>query len=178
MFGGSISLFAGWMLTHCSHATNGACYEEIAMASFGKRAQGFTSVCMILCNGGFVISYIVLVSLLLMLTFLKFKSFMPFSLQTATGQHLPKWCDDSRGGQAFWAVLFSVSLLNFKTSDLLCVPSFHSTRSIHAKIYFRILCYDEFLHRPRHSFRMSAKPWNIAINQRRVLGSSSRKTTF
>lgn len=85
------------MLTHCSHATNGACYEEIAMASFGKRAQGFTSVCMILCNGGFVISYIVL-----------FKSFMPFSLQTATGQHLPKWCDDSRGGQAFWAVLFSI----------------------------------------------------------------------
>ena len=62
LFGGSISLFAGWMLTHCSHATNGACYEEIAMASFGKKAQGFTSLCMILCNGGFVISYIVLVS--------------------------------------------------------------------------------------------------------------------
>lgn len=114
LFGGSISLFAGWMLTHCSHATNGACYEEIAMASFGKKAQGFTSLCMILCNGGFVISYIVLVSPQFMLTFLKFKSFMPFSLQTATGQHLPKWCDDSRGGQAFWAVLFSVSLLNFK----------------------------------------------------------------
>jgi amino acid permease len=38
IFGGSISLFAGWMLTHCSEATNGACYEEIAMASFGKRA--------------------------------------------------------------------------------------------------------------------------------------------
>ena len=32
------------------------------MVSFGKKAQGFTSVCMILCNGGFVISYIVLVS--------------------------------------------------------------------------------------------------------------------
>jgi len=51
------------MLTHCSEKTNGACFEEIAMVSFGKKAQGFTSVCMILCNGGFVISYIVLVSL-------------------------------------------------------------------------------------------------------------------
>lgn len=36
-FGGIISLFSGWMLSHCSELTNGACYEEIAMASFGKK---------------------------------------------------------------------------------------------------------------------------------------------
>lgn len=62
LFGGAISLFAGWLLAYCSHQTNASCFEEIAMVSFGKRAQGFTSVCMILCNGGFVLSYMVLVS--------------------------------------------------------------------------------------------------------------------
>ena len=70
VFGGGISLFAGQMLTHCSEKTNAACYEEIAMVSFGKKAQSFTSVCMILCNGGFVISYIVLVSIILRLEYL------------------------------------------------------------------------------------------------------------
>lgn len=61
-FGGCISVFAGWMLTHACEKTNAACYEEVAMVSFGKKAQVATSICMILCNAGFLISYQVLVS--------------------------------------------------------------------------------------------------------------------
>jgi hypothetical protein len=61
-FGGVISVFAGWMLAHACAKTNATCFEEIAMVSFGKRAQIMTSVCMILCNAGFLISYQVLVS--------------------------------------------------------------------------------------------------------------------
>lgn len=74
-FGGSISVFAGWMLTYACEKTNASCFEEVAMVSFGKRAQVATSVCMILCNAGFLISYQVL-----------FKSFAPYSIQTATGK--------------------------------------------------------------------------------------------
>ena len=61
-FGGVISVFAGWMLAHACEKTNATCYEEVAMVSFGKKAQVATSVCMILCNAGFLISYQVLVS--------------------------------------------------------------------------------------------------------------------
>lgn len=103
---------------------------------------------------------------------------MPFALQTATGNHLPKWCDDSRAGQAFWAVLFSVSFVRYLHLDLLCIPSFNSSRFIHSKIYFSVLCDDEFLHSSGNSFRMFIKPWNISVNKRRILSSSSLKKTF
>jgi hypothetical protein len=62
-------MFAGWMLSHAASKTNASCFEEIAMVSFGKNAQYFTSVCMILCNAGFLVSYMTL-----------FKSFMPYSI--------------------------------------------------------------------------------------------------
>jgi len=52
---------------------------------------------MIPTNMGFVVSYVVL-----------FKSFAPFSLELA-GADLPSWCDSSRTGQIFWAVIFTVS---------------------------------------------------------------------
>lgn len=61
IFGGAISLFSGWMIAYSAHMTNGACFEEVAKVSFGIGAQRFTSFCMILCNGGFLISYMVLV---------------------------------------------------------------------------------------------------------------------
>lgn len=38
VFGGIISAFAGWLLAYAASKTNGGCYEEIAMVSFGKRA--------------------------------------------------------------------------------------------------------------------------------------------
>ena len=62
IFGGVISVFAGWLLAHACMKTNGTCYEEVAMVSFGKWAQVATSICMIACNGGFILSYIVSVS--------------------------------------------------------------------------------------------------------------------
>lgn len=56
-FGGIISCFAGWMLAVACSKTNATCFEEIAMVSFGKNAQIMTSVCMICCNAGFLVSY-------------------------------------------------------------------------------------------------------------------------
>jgi amino acid permease len=38
IFGGLISVFAGWMLAHACSKTKAACYEECAMVSFGKSA--------------------------------------------------------------------------------------------------------------------------------------------
>jgi len=68
-FGGLISVFAGWMLAHSCEKTNASCFEEVAKVSFGKKAQIMTSICMISCNAGFLISYQVLVSVLYFLTF-------------------------------------------------------------------------------------------------------------
>lgn len=62
IFGGLISVFAGWMLAYACSKTNASCYEECAMVCFGKKAQIATSISMIACNGGFCLSYIVLVS--------------------------------------------------------------------------------------------------------------------
>ena len=62
LFGGAICMFTSWMITYCSQQLNVSSYEEIAMASFGKQMQRITSLCMICCNGGFVVSYIVMVS--------------------------------------------------------------------------------------------------------------------
>jgi amino acid permease len=61
IFGGAMSLFSGWLIAYGAHMTKGTCYEEIAMMSFGPKAQKFTCLCMICCNIGFTVSYIVLV---------------------------------------------------------------------------------------------------------------------
>ena len=95
--GGSLSCFTGYLMAYCSEKTNGACYEEIALATFGEKYKKFTSIMMIPTNMGFVVSYIVL-----------FKSFAPFTF-TLAGLNLPSWCDSSFTGQIFWAVLFTVS---------------------------------------------------------------------
>jgi len=69
IFGGLISSYTGYLIAYCCHMTKASCYEEVAMACYGIKAQRFTSVCMILCNLGFTISYMVL-----------FKSFTPYTL--------------------------------------------------------------------------------------------------
>eukprot|EP00354_Favella_ehrenbergii_P011630 CAMPEP_0170467086 /NCGR_PEP_ID=MMETSP0123-20130129/10797_1 /TAXON_ID=182087 /ORGANISM="Favella ehrenbergii, Strain Fehren 1" /LENGTH=217 /DNA_ID=CAMNT_0010733365 /DNA_START=29 /DNA_END=682 /DNA_ORIENTATION=- len=84
--GAILSSFTGYLMAYCAEKTNGSCYEEIALATYGPGWQKFTSICMIPTNLGFVITYVVL-----------FKSFAPHSLITA-GIHLPSWCDESRTG--------------------------------------------------------------------------------
>ena len=36
---------------------------------------------------------------------------MPYAIETSTGRLLPEWCNGSYGGQAFWAVLFSLLIV-------------------------------------------------------------------
>lgn len=102
--GGFLSAFTGYLVAYTSHKTGGSCFEEIALATYGAGAQKFTSVCMIPCNMGFVISYIVL-----------FKSFAPFVFMKL-GIDLPGWCDASRTGQIFWAILFTIII------TFVCIP--------------------------------------------------------
>ena len=95
-FGALLSIFTGYLVVYASDKTNGACYEEIALAVFGPGWQKFTSICMIPTNAGFVLTYFVL-----------FKSFAPHTLMMLN-LDLPHWCDDSKEGQIFWAVIFTV----------------------------------------------------------------------
>lgn len=57
-----LSMYSGYLLTLCAAETRGTCYEDIALKLFGYKGMIITSFCNILCNIGFVINYIVLVS--------------------------------------------------------------------------------------------------------------------
>ena len=104
IFGAAMSAFTGYLIAYCCHKTNATCFEEVAMATYGKKMQLITIGCMICCNIGFNVSYIVL-----------FKSLLPFTIQKAMGSDLPSWCDDSQTGQIFWGVLFTVRITSLLT---------------------------------------------------------------
>ena len=98
-----LSSFTGYLMAYTAEKTNATCYEEIALATYGKKWQRFTSICMIPTNMGFVVSYVVL-----------FKSFAPYTLGLC-GLELPGWCDNTFTGQIFWAVLYTVSYTGILT---------------------------------------------------------------
>lgn len=90
LFGGAMSMYTGYLIAYCAEQTNGTCYEEIAMACFGRKGQVFTSVCMIACNIGFTVSYMVL-----------FKTMLPHTIDELlepSGKKLPSWCADTIPG--------------------------------------------------------------------------------
>lgn len=60
--GASLSLYTGWLVVICCHRLNATRYEDIALATYGKKASVLTSICMLACLIGFVVSYIVLVN--------------------------------------------------------------------------------------------------------------------
>ena len=62
LFGAGLSLYSGWLVVLCCHRLRAKRYEEIASATFGGRASFITSICLLACLLGFVVSYIVLVS--------------------------------------------------------------------------------------------------------------------
>jgi amino acid permease len=64
LLGGLLSIYTGWLVVLCCDKLNATRYEDIAMATYGKKASVITSACMLACLIGFVMSYIVLVSLL------------------------------------------------------------------------------------------------------------------
>lgn len=57
-----LSYYTGSLIAHCAEKTGGSCFEEIAYHLYGSKGLKITSFCNILCNMGFAISYIVLVS--------------------------------------------------------------------------------------------------------------------
>ncbi len=108
MLGGSLSIYTGWLIVICCHRLNASRYEDIAMATYGKKASRITSACMLLCLIGFVMSYIVL-----------FKELMPYIiLRLNKGRPLPDIIGTGTVGQIFWASIFSVifPFINFSFS--------------------------------------------------------------
>ena len=98
IFGGLLSAFTGYLIAYAAHKTGGSCFEEIALATHGKGMMKFTSYCMLPANIGFLTSY-----------FVVFKTYMPYSIELASGKTLPKWCGDSLTGQIFWVfVLYCI----------------------------------------------------------------------
>ena len=59
--GGLLSIYTGYLIVVCCDRLQVYTYEEMAMKSYGQRASFITSMCMLACLLGFVVSYIVLV---------------------------------------------------------------------------------------------------------------------
>lgn len=78
-FAGYISYFTGYLVAICSEKVNAARYEDIAMATYGKKASRLTSFSMLACLVGFVISYIILL-----------KGLLPFTIKHVSGGHAPE----------------------------------------------------------------------------------------
>jgi len=87
---------------------------------------------MIACNAGFLLSYIVL-----------FKSFMPYSIQLATGKRLPSWCDDSFDGQMIWAVFFCFVITPLSVPRELSALRFTSAFSVMVSFYIVLVIFFE-----------------------------------
>lgn len=100
-FGGAVSLYTGYLIAYCAEKTGGRSYEEIAFKLYGKPGMTITSICNLLCNIGFLISYIVL-----------FKNLMPYTLHTfGADKALPNWLQDNETGKRVWATLYCFLLL-------------------------------------------------------------------
>mmetsp|Transcript_2002 Transcript_2002/g.2980 ORF Transcript_2002/g.2980 Transcript_2002/m.2980 type:complete len:435 (-) Transcript_2002:22-1326(-) len=93
--GGALSLYTGYLIAFCAQKTGGRSFEEIAEKLYGKYGMIFTSFCNVLCNVGFLISYIVL-----------FKDLMPYALQQL-GVNLPDAWANTDVGQRNWALVYS-----------------------------------------------------------------------
>ena len=78
--GAAMSLYTGWLVGICCHRLNASRYEDIALATYGKKASVLTSICMLACLIGFIVSYIVLVSLVVFYC-MQFKELLPYTLQ-------------------------------------------------------------------------------------------------
>ena len=63
IFGASVSVYTGWLVLQCAELCGAKRYEDIAFRLFGRRMATFTSIMMLLTMLGFVIAYIVLVSI-------------------------------------------------------------------------------------------------------------------
>lgn len=58
----TLSLYTGYLITYCSNKTGGSSFEIIALRVYGEKGMRIISFCNILCNVGFLISYLTLVS--------------------------------------------------------------------------------------------------------------------
>ena len=115
-FGGSLSLYTGFLIAYCSEKTGGRSFEEIAFQLYGTKGMRFTCVCNLLCNIGFLISYIVLVShrypFINFNLFLQFKELTPYSLENFGLDNLPDYLGNTNKGEMVWATIFTfVALL-------------------------------------------------------------------
>ena len=45
LFGGFLSSFTSYLLAYCAMKTGSSCYEEIALATYGRKMQMFTVFC-------------------------------------------------------------------------------------------------------------------------------------
>lgn len=68
--GAGVSVYTGWLVILCCKHVNATRYEDLAMSTYGLKFSRFTSVCMLACLIGFVITYIVL-----------FKELLPYTLE-------------------------------------------------------------------------------------------------
>jgi len=95
--------FSAYLIAFCCEHTGGTRYEDIAMSLYGIAGLKFTAFCNILCNVGFLVTYVVL-----------FKNLMPYTInlllmgnEKDVTKKLPDWIGDTPTGKIVWAFLFT-----------------------------------------------------------------------
>lgn len=63
ILGALISYYTGMLIVVCGNHTNRNRYEDMALVLYGKKFAFFTSIMNLLCLMGFIMSYIVYVSI-------------------------------------------------------------------------------------------------------------------
>lgn len=99
-FAGFISYYTGYLIAICSERVNAARYEDIAMATYGKRASWLTSFSMLACCVGFVVSYIILL-----------KGLLPFTIERVSKGKAPEILTKQPTAGIIWATIFTVAFV-------------------------------------------------------------------
>lgn len=124
---GSLSYYTGYLLTYTAAMTGGKSLEEIAFKLYGVNGLRITSICNLICNVGFLITYVIL-----------FKTTMPRTLDEVGIPH-PDWLGSNTTGKIVWDTIFSFCLLL-----PLCIPrelsALRFTSFVSFGLSFFILC--------------------------------------
>ncbi|CDW73263.1 UNKNOWN [Stylonychia lemnae] len=103
LVGTCLSMYTGWLVVICCHRLNASRYEDIALATYGKKASILTSICMLAL--GKIILY--------QRAYQQFKELLPYTLTKLVGPDhtLPDIISNTFLGETFWAILFSFGLV-------------------------------------------------------------------
>ena len=109
LLGAVISCYSGLLIVKASNFTGKHRYEDMAQVLYGKKFSIMTSLCNLICLMGFVMSFIVYVSIITIFTCLQQKESLPqILLYFFDKDKVPYFLQCNFYGQCFWGTIYTV----------------------------------------------------------------------